>query len=38
VIAVPRPQYPPTLDALEHAALVLTSLADLTVDAVERAV
>jgi HAD superfamily hydrolase (TIGR01509 family) len=36
VIAVPRPQYPPAPDALEHAALVVTSLADLTVDAVER--
>jgi len=36
VIAVPRPQYPPAPDALEPAALVLTSLADLTADAVER--
>ena len=36
VIAIPRPQYAPAPDALKLAALVLTSLADLTVAAVEK--
>jgi HAD superfamily hydrolase (TIGR01509 family) len=36
VIAIPRPQYPPAPDALKLAALALTSLADLTVAAVEK--
>jgi HAD superfamily hydrolase (TIGR01509 family) len=36
VIAIPRPQYPAAPDALKLAALVLTSLADLTVAAVEK--
>jgi HAD superfamily hydrolase (TIGR01509 family) len=35
VVAVPRPRYPPDPDALELAALTLTSLAGLTVAAVE---
>ena len=34
VIAVPHPRYPPEPAALRAASLVLTSLADLTVDAV----
>ena len=34
VIAVPRPAYPPAADALAGASLVLSSLTDLTVDAV----
>ena len=34
VIAVPHPDYPPADDALKAAKLVLTSLEDLTVDAV----
>jgi HAD superfamily hydrolase (TIGR01509 family) len=34
VIAVPHPRYPPEPDALHAASLVLTSLADLTVQAV----
>jgi HAD superfamily hydrolase (TIGR01509 family) len=34
VIAVPHPRYPPEPDALQAASLVLTSLADLTVQAV----
>ena len=36
VIAIPRPQYAPAPDALKLAALVLTSLTDLTVAAVEK--
>jgi HAD superfamily hydrolase (TIGR01509 family) len=36
VIAIPRPQYTPAPDALKHAALILTSLADLTVPAIEK--
>jgi HAD superfamily hydrolase (TIGR01509 family) len=36
-IAIPRPQYAPAPDALELAALVLTSLADLTFAAVRSA-
>jgi HAD superfamily hydrolase (TIGR01509 family) len=36
VIAVPRPQYTPAPDALKLAALTLTSLADLTVGAIEK--
>ena len=36
VIAVPRPAYPPAPDALAKAAIVLTSLTDLSADAVER--
>jgi HAD superfamily hydrolase (TIGR01509 family) len=34
VIAVPQPQYPPDPDALAQASLVLSSLAELTTDAV----
>lgn len=34
VIAVPRPAYPPAADALAGASLVLSSLTELTVDAV----
>jgi len=34
VIAVPRPEYPPTPDAMAAARLVLDSLAELTADAV----
>jgi len=34
VIAVPRPAYPPAADALATASLVLSSLTELTVDAV----
>jgi HAD superfamily hydrolase (TIGR01509 family) len=37
VIAIPHPRYPPDPDALSGAALVLTSLEDLTVATVERA-
>jgi HAD superfamily hydrolase (TIGR01509 family) len=37
VIAVPRPEYPPAPDALAGAALVLPSLADLPVAAIENA-
>src|SRR5258708_4354493 len=36
VIAIPRPRYPPAPDVLKLAALVLTSLPDLTVAAVEK--
>jgi len=34
VVAVPRPEYPPAVDAIRAARLVLTSLDELTVDAV----
>jgi HAD superfamily hydrolase (TIGR01509 family) len=34
VIAIPRPEYPPAPDALQHARLVLDSLNELTVDRV----
>jgi HAD superfamily hydrolase (TIGR01509 family) len=37
VIAIPRPQYPPAADTLKLAALTLTSLADLTAGAIEKA-
>jgi HAD superfamily hydrolase (TIGR01509 family) len=37
VIAVPRPDYPPSVEALALAAIVLDSLAELTPRAVERA-
>jgi HAD superfamily hydrolase (TIGR01509 family) len=36
VIAIPRPQYPAAPDALAHAALVLRSLSDLTLAAIEH--
>lgn len=34
VVAVPRPEYPPAQDAIKEARLVLSSLTELTVDAV----
>jgi HAD superfamily hydrolase (TIGR01509 family) len=37
VVAVPHPRYPPAPDALARAGLVLTSLDDLTADAIEAA-
>jgi HAD superfamily hydrolase (TIGR01509 family) len=36
VIAVPQPKYPPAPDALAKAAVVLTSLTNLTPDVIER--
>ncbi|HEY6491909.1 MAG TPA: HAD family phosphatase [Trebonia sp.] len=35
VIAVPRPEYPPAADALDHARLVLDDLTELTREAIE---
>jgi HAD superfamily hydrolase (TIGR01509 family) len=35
VIAVPRPEYPPAPDALQHARLVLDSLTELTPDSID---